>query len=96
MTTIRDPSIPLPGDISLRIQDSVFQNLTLSGKLHLFTTQDIKQRDIILAIERSKFLGNRGDKGNLFDFKHNFRQTIFKDCLIEGNDGYFLEADPTD
>ena len=96
IATPEDPSRPQLGDISLRILDSVFKDLTLSGKLRFFTTQDIKQRNIILVIEKTQFLGNRGDKGYLFDFKHNFRQTIFKDCLIQGNDGYFLEADPSD
>ena len=62
----------------------------------MFTTQDIKMRKIILIIEDTKFLRNFMDKGYLFEFRHNFRQVTFVDCAIEDNNGYFLEADPSD
>ncbi len=91
-----DPSIPHSGDIAIRITDSLFENLVLSDKQRLFTTQDIKQRAIIIVIENTTFRGNSLEKGFQFDFKHNFRQTTFVDCRIEGNNGYFLEADPSD
>ena len=62
----------------------------------MFTTQDIKMRNIILVIENTKFIRNIMEKGYLFEFRHNFRQVTFVDCIIENNYGYFLEADPSD
>lgn len=91
-----DPTIPHLGDIAIRITDSLFEYLILSDKQRLFTTQDIKQRGIIIVIDNTTFRGNTLEKGFQFDFKHNFRQTTFTDCVIEGNNGYFLEADPSD
>jgi hypothetical protein len=51
------------GDIAIRITDSVFENLYLSYKQRLFTTQDIKQRAIIIVIENTTFRENTLEKG---------------------------------
>ena len=95
-TPVAPPSVPQPGDISVRLTSCVFQGNTLSDKLRMFTTQDIKNRNIIFVIQDTKFLRNVIEKGYLFEFRHNFRQVTFVDCIIENNNGYFLEADPSD
>jgi len=49
-----------------------------------------------MVFQNTKVTNNRLDKGSLFEFKHNFRQTTFIDCIFEGNSGYFLEANPSE
>jgi hypothetical protein len=65
--------MPRLGDVHIKISDSLFENIELTDKLRLFTTKDIKQRNILLTFENTKLIGNRLDKGFQFEFKHNFR-----------------------
>ena len=55
--------MPHLGDIAILITDSLFENLVLSDKQRLFTTQDIKQRGIIIVIDNTTFRGNTLEKG---------------------------------
>ena len=47
-----------------------------------------------MSFINSSFLNNTFDKGSLFNFAHNFKQTVFLGCTIQNNNGYLLEMVP--
>ena len=70
--------------------------ISMKDKMRIFTTKDINYKWMTLNIINSTFIENTLELGYFFEFKHNFDTTIFKNCLIQGNTGYFLEMTPSD
>jgi len=62
----------------------------------LFTTQDIKYKNLELTIENSNFSFNSLEKGYMFEFKHSFVSTKIKDSYINNNIGYLFEMIQSD
>jgi hypothetical protein len=89
-------NVPMPGDIAVIFKDSRFESNILREKLTLFSTQGINLRDVFLKFENTLFRNNTLEKGYMFEFKHNFRMTVFLNSTMEDNHGHMMELTPLD
>jgi hypothetical protein len=70
------------GEIYLTFNVLNIENITLTEKLRMLTTQDVKYHPLTLSIINSNMRNNSLEKGYMFEFKHNFRMVKFDKCLI--------------